>query len=69
MTGNVTSLSAKHGGYRDRKRKATTETCDRNLLMPEKLKEVFDDLIYDKERKSDIEFMFCQSEACVLGKK
>lgn len=56
---------AKHGGYR----KATTETCDRNLLVPEKLKEVFDDLMYDRKRKSDIEFMFCQSEACVLGKK
>ena len=56
---------AKHGGYR----KANTETCDKNLLVPDKLKEIFDDLIYDIKRKSDIQFMFCQSEACVLGKK
>lgn len=46
-----------------------TETCDENLIVPNKLKEIFDDLMYDIKRKSDIEFMFCQSEACVLGKK
>jgi len=56
---------AKHISYRE----ANTETCDKNLLVPDKLKEIFDDLIYDIERKSDIQFMFCQSEACVLGKK
>jgi len=50
-------------------RKATTETCDGNLIVPEKLKEIVDDLLYDTSRKSDIEFIFCQSEACVLGKK
>jgi len=49
--------------------KFTTDKCDSSLIMPEKLKEKFDDLMYDIERKSDIEFMFCQSEACVLGKK
>eukprot|EP00547_Thalassionema_nitzschioides_P014528 CAMPEP_0194250352 /NCGR_PEP_ID=MMETSP0158-20130606/22824_1 /TAXON_ID=33649 /ORGANISM="Thalassionema nitzschioides, Strain L26-B" /LENGTH=270 /DNA_ID=CAMNT_0038987137 /DNA_START=16 /DNA_END=828 /DNA_ORIENTATION=+ len=48
-------------------RKVHTETCDGNLIVPDKLKEFFDELIYN--RKSDIEFMFCQSEACVLGKR
>jgi len=56
---------AKNAAYR----KATTETCDGNLIVPEKLKEIVDDLLYDRSRKSDIEFIFCQSEACVLGKK
>lgn len=56
---------AKYRHYRG----ATTETCDSNLIVPEKLKEFIDVLIYDIERKSDIEFIFCQSEACVLGKK
>ena len=50
-------------------RKANTATCDRNLIVPEKLKEFIDVLIYDIKRESDIEFIFCQSEACVLGKK
>jgi len=56
---------AKKKGYR----LANTATCDENLIFPEKLKEHFDNLMYDTSRKSDIEFMFCQSEACVLGKK
>ena len=50
-------------------RGATTETCGKDLIVPEKLKEYMDDLIYDTKRKTDVEFIFCQSEACVLGKK
>jgi len=50
-------------------RVATTETCGKDLIVPEKLKEYMDDLIYDTKRKTDVEFIFCQSEACVLGKK
>jgi len=50
-------------------RGATTETCGKDLIVPEKLKEYMDDLIYDIKRKTDVEFIFCQSEACVLGKK
>jgi len=56
---------AKLGQYRG----ATTETCGKDLIVPEKLKEYMDDLIYDTKRKTDVEFIFCQSEACVLGKK
>jgi hypothetical protein len=44
--------------------------CNKRLIFPDKtLKGFFDDLMYDTERKGDIKFMFCQSEACVLGKK
>jgi len=43
--------------------------CNHTFVMPEYLKGIFDDLIYDSERKGDIEFMSCQSEACVLGKR
>lgn len=50
-------------------RAAETDTCKSDLIVPEKLKEKLDDLIYDTSPKSDIEFIFCQREACVLGKK
>ena len=50
-------------------RNFTTEKCDSNLIVPEKLKIFIDELLYDVSRKSDLEFIFCQSEACVLGKK
>ena len=43
--------------------------CNNTLIMPEVLKGVMDDLIYDIKRKGDVEFMSCQSEACVLGKR
>jgi len=46
-----------------------TATCDENTNVPDKLKGFVDDLIYDTSRESDIKFIFCQSEACVLGKK
>jgi len=55
---------ANNFGYR----KAHTNKCDGNLIVPEKLKLFFDNLMYDVKRKSDLQFMFCQSEACVLGK-
>ena len=46
--------------------------CD-GVVVPEKLKERIDVLIYEKyaqqRRESDIEFVFCQADACVLGKK
>ena len=47
--------------------------CDAGTIVPEKLKEIFDVLIYDEHweqrQQSDIEFIMCQSDACVLGKK
>ena len=54
-------------------RNFVTPTCDKNLIIMEKLKEYMDVMInYNQKRqfkKSDIEFIFCQHEACVLGKK
>jgi len=50
-------------------RRFESSTCNRTLIVPEKLKEFMDDPIYDVKRVSDIKFIFCQSEACVLGKK
>ena len=51
----------------------TTDTCDNNLVVTEKLKEYIDVMIHYDQRKefaqSDIEFIFCQHEACVVGKK
>lgn len=47
--------------------------CDASVTVPEKLKEVFDVLIYEdygkERRESDIESIFCQADACVLEKK
>lgn len=50
-------------------KRASSSLCGNDTIVPEKLKDVFDDLMYDTTRKADIKFMFCQSEACVLGKK
>ena len=66
---------AKWKGY-----KKSTETCDgKDLNVPDKLKEIFDRLMYDDNKKrrkkfgekntGDVEFLFCQPEACVLKKK
>ena len=56
----------------DKKRKPQAP-CDANVIVPEKLKEMFDVLIYEEygqlRLESDIEFLFCQADACVLGKK
>lgn len=49
--------------------KYETASCHKDLIVPEKLKDIVDDLIYDIKRRSDVKFIFCQSEACVLGKK
>lgn len=48
---------------------STTLCNGSTTIVPENLKGIMDDLIYDTERKSDIKFIFCQSEACVLAKK
>ncbi len=54
-------------------RKKTTDTCGSDLIVMDKLKEYMDTLIHDNQKheflKSDIEFIFCQHEACVVGKK
>mmetsp|Transcript_13046 Transcript_13046/g.17037 ORF Transcript_13046/g.17037 Transcript_13046/m.17037 type:complete len:281 (+) Transcript_13046:187-1029(+) len=46
-----------------------TLTCGKDLISTEKIKEIFEQLMFGKRGKTDIKFMFCQSEACVLGKK
>lgn len=59
---------ARHG-----KKRQAQAPCDSNVIVPEKLKEMFDVLIYEEfgqqRSESDIEFIFCQADACVLGKK
>ena len=48
----------------------SSPTCDgSNLIVPNKLKESLDRLMYYKPRKGDVEFLFCQPEACVLKKR
>lgn len=50
----------------------TTASCARSFVFSNKLKEWLEDLIYQGgygSRKWDVHFMFCQAEACVLGKK
>jgi len=55
------------------KKRQPQAPCDSDVIVPEKLKEMFDVLIYEEygqqRRESDIEFIFCQADACVLGKK
>ena len=50
----------------------TTASCQRKFLFSNKLQEWLEDLIYQGgygSRKWDVQFMFCQAEACVLGKE
>merc|ERR1711862_498168 len=45
------------------------EPCPESTIVPDKLiKETVDNLIYNRVG-GDVAFLFCQSEACVLGKK
>ena len=41
--------------------------CSKDIIVPDKLKDVLDDLMYKKS--NEVMFLFCQEEACVLGKK
>eukprot|EP00579_Thalassiosira_antarctica_P022473 CAMPEP_0201987572 /NCGR_PEP_ID=MMETSP0904-20121228/91870_1 /ASSEMBLY_ACC=CAM_ASM_000553 /TAXON_ID=420261 /ORGANISM="Thalassiosira antarctica, Strain CCMP982" /LENGTH=196 /DNA_ID=CAMNT_0048541693 /DNA_START=431 /DNA_END=1021 /DNA_ORIENTATION=- len=53
-------------------RRYSTATCPKTFIFSHKLQEWLDDLIYQGaygSRKWDVQFMFCQAEACVLGKK
>ncbi len=53
-----------------RKYKKSSPTCDgNNLNVPNKLKEILDRLMYEKPDSGDVEFLFCQAEACVLKKR
>ena len=56
---------AKLPGYRNYQ----SNRCDSSLLMPDVLKKKIDELVYDETHGSNVEFIFCQSEACVVGKK
>ena len=50
----------------------TTAACQRKFLFSNKLQEWLEDLKYQGgygSRKWDVQFMFCQAEACVLGKE
>ena len=50
--------------------KGSSPLCDQGtIVLPDKMKGVVDQLIYDMKRQGDIKFIFCQSEACVLGKR
>ena len=72
-SGGLYFIEDLHVGKRTKFRKYTTDTCDENFIMFDKLKEYSDTLIYAGKRKefdkSDIQFIFCQHQACVLGKK
>ena len=58
---------------RHEKKQLPQAPCEGGTVVPEKLKEMIDVLIYDQywdqRQQSDIEFIFCQSDACVIGKK
>lgn len=50
--------------------KKSSPTCDgTNLNVPNKLKEILDQLIYANPHSGEVEFLFCQPEACVLKKR
>ena len=50
----------------------SSPTCDgSNLIVPNKLKEILDQLVYmdRKPRSGIVEFLYCQPEACVIKKR
>mmetsp|Transcript_26695 Transcript_26695/g.56400 ORF Transcript_26695/g.56400 Transcript_26695/m.56400 type:complete len:412 (-) Transcript_26695:26-1261(-) len=50
----------------------STASCSKKFVFSHKLQEWVDDLVYQGlygSNKWDVHFMFCQAEACVLGKK
>jgi len=79
-SGGLYFIEDLHVGKYDWTRDFTTESCDKNITVSEEMKEVVDLLIYrgeedliDSVMKRDfhkeVEFLFCQLEACVIGKK
>lgn len=56
---------AKSDHYKD----GSSALCAEGTNVPDKLKGFIDTMIYDTNRRGDIKFIFCQSEACVLGKR
>lgn len=55
---------------KERYQGASSPVCDKSLIVPEKLKEMIDGLIYESpDTEGDVKFIFCQSEACVIGKR
>ena len=60
-------------GKENKYRKYKTDTCGEDFIVFDKLKEYLDVMIHNDQKRefdeSDIEFIFCQHEACVLGKK
>jgi len=56
---------AKSKGYM----KYDNNVCDKSINVPDKLKQFIDKMIYGMPGKYDIDFIFCQSQACVLGKR
>jgi hypothetical protein len=56
---------ATHSAYNH----GSSPLCEEGTIVPDKLKGLIDTMIYDTERLGDIKFIFCQSEACVLGKR
>jgi hypothetical protein len=55
---------------RMKKYSTSSPTCDgTNLVVPEKLKEILDHKMYEKPHQGDIEFLFCQAQACMLKKR
>lgn len=57
---------AKHDAYQ----RVSNQICEKGTLVPDKMKSMVDALIYDSVQLSgEVKFVFCQREACVIGKK
>ncbi len=56
---------AKHAQYQ----KVSSELCEKGTIVPDKIKEIQDKLLYNpRQNYMDVKFVFCQREACVVGK-
>lgn len=58
-----------HVGNLPHYNKISSPTCDKNVRVLDKLTEMNKQLLYGRGKRTDIKFIHCSKDSCVLGKK
>jgi len=56
-------------GYKAHYQRYSSPLCDRSVRMLDKLNEMNKQLLYGSGKDTNIKFVHCQRDACVIGKK
>ena len=71
--GGLYFIEGLHVSRLEEYRRKQTATCNSSLVVTDEMKDFLEDLMYGTQKAtqdgSDIKFLYCQSQACVLGKK